>query len=252
MKNFRIISRLDIKGENLIKGIRLEGLRKLGDPYLFALEYFEKHTDEIIYVDNVASLYNRDSILNIIEKTTQNIFIPITVCGGIRSLEHVEKILKSGADKIGINSAAIKNPNLIKMIAKKFGSQCVTLSIEAKKRNISWEALYNNGREKSGLDVFDWAKKAESLGAGEILITSVDKDGTQQGFDLDLIEKFYKQIKIPIIVSGGFGKISHLNDLFDRCDPDAVAIASAFHYKKSTINDIREYCIKKSKMVREI
>ena len=185
--------------------------------------------------------------MNIIKKTTNNIFIPFTVCGGIRSENDIEKILYSGADKIGINSAAIKKPDILNKVAKKFGSQCVTLSIEAKRNDIGWEALFNSGREKSGLDVLDWIRKAEDLGAGEILLTSVDKDGARKGFDLDLAEKTSNITKIPIIFSGGLGNTSHLKKLFERADPDAIAIASAFHYDDLSIDQVKKFCINSKK-----
>tara|TARA_X000001036_G_scaffold177605_1_gene168162 strand:+ start:1075 stop:1833 length:759 start_codon:yes stop_codon:yes gene_type:complete len=252
LKNLRIIARLDIKGQNLIKGIQLEGLRKLGNPFDYAKKYFDSGIDEIIYLDTVASLYQRDSLMNIIKDTTNNIFIPFTVCGGIRSENDVEKILYSGADKIGINSAAIKEPDILNKVAKKFGSQCVTLSIEAKRNEIGWEALFNSGREKSGLDVLEWIRKAEDLGAGEILLTSVDKDGARKGFDLDLAEETSNITKIPIILSGGLGNIKHLKKLFERADPDAIAIASAFHYDDLSIDQVKKFCINSNKNIRNI
>jgi len=187
MRNIRLIARLDVKAPNLVKGIQLEGLRKLGDPNEFALKYYGQGIDEIYYEDIVASLYERNSLLEIIEKTTENIFVPITVGGGLRSIEDVSAVLRVGADKVAVNTAAIKRPSIISEIAERFGSQCTVLSIQAKQQNGGWEAYYDNGREHSGRDVVEWARQGEDLGAGEILLTSVDREGTAKGFDLDLI-----------------------------------------------------------------
>jgi len=200
VKNTRLIARLDIKAPFLVKGIQLEGLRKLGDPNDFALKYYHAGIDEIFYIDIVASLYDRNSLTDIISKTTNEIFVPITVGGGIRSLHDVEKALRAGADKVAINTAAIKNPILIEEIAKRFGSSCVVLSIEAKKTNKdNWEAYYDNGREHSSLDLVEWAMEGQDRGVGEILITSVDRDGTKKGFDVDLVENISDKVKVPLI-----------------------------------------------------
>ena len=170
MRNIRLIARLDIKSPNLVKGIQLEGLRKLGNPNDFALKYYLQGVDELFYADIVASLYERNSLLDIIEKTTNDVFVPITVGGGIRSIKDVEAALRAGADKVSINTAAIKNPLIIKEVSQKFGSQCMVLSIQAKRHSGYWEAYYDNGREHSYLDVVEWAKKGEELGAGEIML----------------------------------------------------------------------------------
>ena len=211
-KNYlRIVARLDIKNENLIKGIHLEGLRKLGDPNKFAKEYYDDGVDEIIYMDSVASLYGRNSLENILEKTVKNVFVPITAGGGIRTVNDARKMLLNGADKVAINSAAIKNPKLVSELANTFGSQSIVVSIEAK--NIGdnkWEAYIDNGREKTGKDVFEWIEQSISLGAGEILITSIDRDGTSRGFDLDLVKNISNFSSVPTIVSGGMGKLSDL------------------------------------------
>ena len=203
MGKLRLISRLDIKGENLIKGIHLEGLRKLGNPNKFAVEYYHDGIDELIFIDCVASLYGRNQLHSIIEIATNDIFVPITVGGGIRSIEDATKILRCGADKVAINTAAVKNPYLITDIARTFGSQCMVLNVEAKKRDSGgWEVYTNNGRDKTNLDVVDWIKKAVNMGAGEILLTSVDMEGTRKGFDLDLVEAVTSEVDIPIIVPG--------------------------------------------------
>ena len=214
MRNVRIIARLDIKNNFLIKGIHLEGLRKIGNPNEYAKKYFKSGIDEIIYMDAVASLYERNSLNEIIKETSKNIFIPITVGGGIRSIDDANKILRSGADKIAINTAAIKNPRLIEELSNRFGSSTIVLSIEAKQTlNGSWEAYTNNGREKTGIDVIKWSLEAEKLGVGEILLTSVDKEGTGRGFDNNLLKSVTDIITVPVIASGGMGNFQHFADV---------------------------------------
>lgn len=238
--NTRLISRLDIKGPNLIKSIRFEGLKVLGIPQEFAKKYYEEGIDEILYVDTVATLYDRVGIHDLVRKTAQNVFIPITVAGGIRSIKDADNLLRSGADKIAINTAAVKNPDLIYQISKKFGSQCMVLSIEAcKQADGSWEAYTDNGREHSNLDVLEWAIKAEKLGAGEILLTSVDFDGTGKGFDYDLIKLISTNVSIPVIASGGFGRVDDFERVVRNSCADAVAVGSAFHYKKFTVQSLK-------------
>lgn len=241
-KKVRLISRLDIKGENLIKGIHLEGLRVIGSPYEHAVRYYKQGADELIFMDSVASLYGRNNISEIIKKITQDVFIPITVGGGIRSLENVMEMLRSGADKIAINTAAVKNPNLIKEIVRNFGSQCLVLSIEAKKiETMKWEVYVDTGRERTGISVIDWAKKCIDLGVGEILVTSIDKEGTCKGFDLDLIKELTKISPVPVIGSGGMGKLEHATDALNT-NCDGIAMASVLHYQRNTIQDIRNFC----------
>ena len=252
MKNFRLIAKLDIKAPNLVKGVQLEGLRKIGDPNQFAFKYYNEGIDEIIYEDIVASLYNRNSLLEIIEKTAQNIFVPLTVGGGLRSLDDVSAVLRAGADKISINTAAIKYPELISQISEKFGSQCVVVSIQAKFHGTHWEAYYENGREHSGLDVLDWARKVQQLGAGELVITSIDNEGTKKGFDINLINAVADVVSIPLIANGGMGSLDDINNLSKISNLDAVAMSSVLHYNNLKISDIRSYCIKKNISVREI
>ncbi|MCU0421877.1 MAG: imidazole glycerol phosphate synthase cyclase subunit [Bacteroidia bacterium] len=234
----RIIARLDVKGNRLIKGIHLEGWRFLGDPNEYCLKYYEQGIDEIIYVDAVASLYNRDSIKEIVRKTTENVFVPLTVGGGIRTLEDATEILRSGADKVAINTAAIKNPNIISEIANRFGKQCMVLSVQAKKRNNMWVAAYDSAREYTNMDVLEWIEKAVELGAGEILLTSVDKEGTQKGFDNSLVDHISKKINVPIIACGGFGNPNHAIEAFNY-GADAVAIAHALHYNKCNVKQLK-------------
>jgi len=227
----RIIPRLDIKGPNLVKGIHLEGLRILGKPEAFAKHYYEQGADELIYMDIVASLYERNSLAELISTTAQKIFIPLTVGGGLRSIKDIETVLGAGADKVAINTAAIRNPDFIKEAAEKYGSSTIIVSIEAiKKSNGSYEAFTDNGREETGLDVFEWAKQAAALGAGEILITSVDREGTGFGFDLPLVKKMSESVSIPVIALGGGGSVEHIHEVITKGKADAVSIASLLHY----------------------
>ncbi len=244
MSRVRFIARMDIKGPNLIKGIHLEGLRVIGDPGEFARLYYEQGIDEIVYMDIVASLYGRNSLHDIVRRTANDVFVPLTVGGGIRSVDDVRELLRAGADKIAINTAAIKNPDLIREIAHVFGSQCLVLSIEAKRqRKGSWEAYTDNGREKTGLDVIDWVRKGVEMGAGEIMITSVDQEGTRKGFDIELVRAVSDTVSIPVIASGGMGMVDHLVDVVARGHADAVAVADILHYKRSTVPEIRTAAI---------
>jgi len=251
MRNVRLIARLDVKAPNLVKGIQLEGLRKMGDPNEFALKYYLQGADEIFYADIVASLYERNSLLEIIEKTTDNVFVPITVGGGLRSIEDVAAALRAGADKVSINTAAIKNPGIITEVAQRFGSQCMVLSIQAKRHNSHWEAYYDNGREHSHLDAIEWAKKGESLGAGEIMLTSVDQEGTAKGYDVDLIKAVTEVVSIPVIASGGMGKLNDLDAAIQQGNADAIAMAHVLHYNHLSINDVRKHCQNQAIPVRQ-
>jgi cyclase len=240
MRNIRVIARLDIKGPNLIKGVHLEGLRVVGNPIEFAATYYREGIDEILFMDSVASLYGRNHLAEIISLTASDVFVPITVGGGIRSVKDARDVLNSGADKIAINSAAVARPSLIKEIAEDFGSQATVLSIEAKKnQNESWEVYTDNGREKSGLLVSEWVEEAASLGAGEVLVTSVDKEGTCRGYDIELMRLISKKVTVPIIASGGMGKISDIHELTSLTEISAVAIAHSLHYKKISIKEIK-------------
>ena len=240
MKNLRLIARLDVKGPNLIKGIHLEGLRVLGKPNDFALKYYEQGADELIYMDSVASLYGRNHLGNIIKEAVKDIFIPLTVGGGIRKIEDVTDILRSGADKVAINTAAVITPKIISEVAQRFGSQCMVSSIEAKKISTErWEVYTNNGRERTGLDVIEWAKKCEQHGAGEILLTSVDQEGTRKGFDIALIKAVSESVNIPVIASGGMGALEHAISASVEGGADAVAMADILHYDRVKISEVR-------------
>ncbi len=253
MSNVRIIARLDIKGPNLIKGIHLEGLRVMGDPADFARRYYEQGADELIYMDSVASLYGRNNLTAIVSKAAAEIFVPLTVGGGIRSVDDAREVLRAGADKVAVNTAAINNPNLISEIANTFGSQCMVLSIEAKSVGENkWEAYTDNGRERTGQDVVEWAKKAVDLGAGEILLTSIDQDGTGKGFDISLVKAVSNNVSVPVIASGGMGNIKDFIDVVQVGNADAVAMAMALHYNKTTIFDVRNEVRNAGILVREL
>ncbi len=240
MRKTRLIARLDIKGPNLIKGIHLEGLRVIGSPNEHALRYYQQGADELIYMDIVASLYGRNSLGDIVRSAAQDVFIPMTVGGGIRSVADAKELLRCGADKVAVNTAAVKNPTLISDVAKRFGSQCVVLSVEAKQIGSNqWEAYTDNGRERTGLDVVEWAKRGVELGAGEILLTSVDREGTRKGFDIALVRAVTSQVPVPVIASGGMGKPEDLVDVVQHGEADAVAMADILHYGRASIDDIR-------------
>ncbi len=260
----RIIPRLDIKGENLVKGIHLEGLRVLGKPEEFAKYYYEQGADELLYMDVVASLYERNSLQDIISRTAKEIFIPLTVGGGIRTIEDMQNVFRAGADKVAINTAAVRNPKLISQAANLFGSANFVVAIEAiKSLDAQYYAFTDNGREQTGLEVVSWAKQVEKLGAGEIILTSVDQEGTGKGFDLELIQLVTKAVKIPVIAHGGAGKKEDIAGVIKNGQVSGVSIASVLHYdflkKQKTsstfsnknitaigINEIKKYLIKEN------
>lgn len=228
----RIIARLDIKSENVIKGIHLEGLRIVGQPGPMARRYYESGVDEIIYMDTVASLYGRNNILPVVEEAARDIFVPLTVGGGIRSVDDIVAALRAGADKVAINTAAIARPDFVREAAQAFGSQCVVVSVEAKRRGEGrWEALTDNGRERTGVDVLEWVVEAERLGAGELMITSVDAEGTRRGFDHALFRTVRDLVRIPVIGCGGAGTADDVIAAVRDDGLDAVACASLFHYE---------------------
>lgn len=241
MNRFRLIARLDVKGPNLIKGVHLEGLRVMGEPHAFARRYYEQGIDEIIYMDIVASLYGRNNLIDIVRRTATDIFVPMTVGGGVRGIEDARLLLASGADKIAINTAATKRPQLISELANRFGSQAVVASIEAKRRRqgAGWMAYTDNGREPTDLDVEEWAVRVAQLGAGEILLTSVDQEGTARGLDLELGRRVTAAVDIPVILSGGVGTAHHVAQAAATQAADAVAMAHVLHYGKVTLDAIR-------------
>jgi cyclase len=235
----RIIARIDVKNEFVIKGINLEGLRKIGSPIGIALKYYHAGIDEILFMDAVASLYERNNVFGIIQKACREIFIPITIGGGIRSIADIEMAFKSGADKVAINTQAIKNPDLIREASRVYGSQCIVASIEAKRKGQHWEAYVDNGRQETGINVVEWVEKLQELGAGEILLTSVDHEGTRKGFDLPLCSQVAAVTHVPLIVCGGAGSISHLKSVCACARVDGIAVASAIHYNLLTIPEIK-------------
>ena len=243
----RLIARLDIKGANLIKGIHLEGLRVVGDPQIHAAKYYQDGADEIVYMDTVASLYGRNNLVDVVSRATEHVFVPITVGGGIRSVEDARTLLRAGADKVAINTAAIKDPKLISQLSDVWGSSTIVLSIEAKKTGDNkWEAYTDNGRERTGLDVAQWAETGAKLGAGEIFVTSVDQEGTRKGFDCELVAEITKRVEIPVIASGGFGSLDHLSQLVKTAKPTGVAIADSLHYNRYSFEQIRSFCLANS------
>lgn len=230
--NIRIIPRLDIKGPNLVKGIHFEGLRVLGKPESFARYYYENGADELIYMDVVASLYGRNSLLDIVERTAHEIFIPLTVGGGLRSVDDIRAVLRAGADKVAINTAAIANPDLVRQAAHAFGSSTIVISIEAMRLpNGKYEAYVDYGRQATGVDAFEWAHHAVELGAGELVVTSINNEGTGKGFDLELTRKIAESVPVPVIAGGGAGQVSDVDDVVGQGKADAVCLASLLHYR---------------------
>lgn len=244
MSNFlakpRVIARLDIKTQNVVKGIRFEGLRVMGAPDDLATRYYDQGADELLYIDTVASLYGRNALTEVVKQAASHIFIPMTVGGGIRSLEDAQLLLRCGADKVAINTAAVKNPPLLRELANVLGAQAVVLSVQAKRiGNGKWEAYIDNGRETTGLDVLEWVQTAESLGAGEILLTSVDQDGTGLGFDIELVAAVSSAVNIPVIAAGGAKAPEDIAKAFPAMGADAIAVASMLHYQRAEVSDIK-------------
>lgn len=253
MRSIRLIARLDVKAPNLIKGVHLEGLRVVGDPNVYARKYYDAGVDELLYMDIVASLYDRNSLIDIVECTTHDVFVPTTVGGGVRTLEDARQLLASGADKVAINTAAVKTPMLVTEVAGRFGSQAMVLSIEAKRAAPGkWEAYTDNGREHTGLDVVAWAKRGAELGAGEILVTSVDREGTRKGFDVELVKAVTEAVSVPVIASGGLGSPLHLIEVVRDGGADAVAIADAIHYGRFDLVELRRAALEAGLPVREV
>ena len=246
---FRVIPKLDIKGPNLVKGVHLEGLRVLGKPEDFARYYYSQGADELIFQDVVASLYGRNSLTEIISKTAKEIFIPLTVGGGIKTVGDISTILRSGADKVSINTAAVQNSKVVEDSSRKFGSQCIVVAIDAKKKDDGWEIFTHGGRNPTGINALEFASKMEKCGAGELLVTSMDKDGTQSGYDIELMQKISSMVNIPVIASGGVGTLDHLVDGI-KSGASAVLAASIFHYGTYSVNEAKQYLASKDIPVR--
>ena len=237
----RIIPCLDVTDGRVVKGVNFVDLQDAGDPVEIAKQYNEAGADELTFLDITASSDNRDLILDIIESVAKQIFIPLTVGGGVRSPNDVRRLLNVGADKVSINTAAILNPELVKEAASRFGSQCIVVAIDAKRVDDHWEVFTHGGRKSTGLNAIDWAKKMVDYGAGELLVTSMDKDGTKEGFDLELTRKISNSVDVPIIASGGVGNLNHLVDGVKLGGADAVLAASIFHFGEYSIRDAKEF-----------
>ncbi|MBE6043372.1 imidazole glycerol phosphate synthase subunit HisF [Clostridium thermopalmarium] len=248
----RIIPCLDVDMGRVVKGVNFVNLKDVGDPVSIAEFYNKEGADELVFLDITATHEGRSTMVDVVRRTAEKVFIPLTVGGGIRAIEDFKEILRAGADKVSINSSAIRNPNLIQEASKKFGSQCVVVAIDAKKREdgSGWNVFINGGRIDTGLDALEWSKKVEKLGAGEILLTSMDADGTKKGYDIELTDAVCKVVNIPVIASGGCGKLEDFSEVFKKSRADAALAASLFHFRELTIRQVKEYLKKENIDVR--
>jgi cyclase len=247
----RIIPCLDVKDGRVVKGVKFLNLRDAGDPVKVAQFYDKEKADEIVFLDITASFEKRDIMLDVVKRTAETVFMPLTVGGGIRNLEDIRQLLKAGADKVSINTAAVKDVELVKKSSEKFGSQCIVVAIDAKRiSNGKWEVYIHGGRTPTGIDAIEWGKLVEKMGAGEILLTSMDMDGTRDGYDIELTRKFSESLNIPIIASGGAGNPKHLYEVFVKGRADAALAASIFHYKEYSIREVKEYLKNRKVRVR--
>ena len=247
----RIIPCLDVREGRVVKGVKFLGIRDAGNPVALANAYNRQNADELVFLDITASYEKRKIMEDVVRKTAEQVFIPFTVGGGIRSLEDIRNILNAGADKVSLNTAAVKNPKILSEASRKFGSQCIVLAIDAKKKGKSWEVYTYGGRKATGMDAIKWAKKGAKLGAGEILLTSMDRDGTKDGFDLELTKNVSEEVNIPVIASGGAGTLKHFLEVFTIGKADAALAASILHYKKHDVANIKKYLKKHGVCVRE-
>lgn len=265
----RIIPCLDVKDGRVVKGVKFVNLRDAGDPAEVGASYDKEGADELVFLDITASVQKRNIIIEVVKRTAEAVFMPLTVGGGVRDLEDIRRLLKAGADKVSINTAAVKDPSLVTEASRKFGSQCIVVAIDAKRTvrqldsetvkrsncqtdKLKWEVYINGGRTPTGLDALEWAKKVDKLGAGEILLTSMDCDGTKKGYDLELTKKVSEAVSIPVIASGGAGNLEHLYQALTEGKADAVLAASIFHFREYTIREAKEYLKKKGVAVRSI
>ena len=237
----RIIPCLDVDGGRVVKGVNFVNIRDAGDPVEIAEIYNKQGADEIIFLDITATSDRRDIIIDVVEKTAERVFVPLTVGGGMRNLDDIRRILRAGADKVSMNTAAVESPDLVSKAADRFGSQCIVVAIDAKAKGSSWEVFIHGGRTPAGLDVVDWAKKMEGLGAGEFMLTSMDRDGTKEGYDLRLTRTISDLVNVPVIASGGVGTLEHLYEGLTDGRADAVLAASIFHYNEFTVGDVKAY-----------
>ncbi|WP_163536903.1 imidazole glycerol phosphate synthase subunit HisF [Gracilibacillus sp. YIM 98692] len=247
----RIIPCLDVKEGKVVKGTNFVGLRELGDPVEMASNYSKAGADEIIFLDISATNEGRQTMVDIVRQTAENVFVPFTVGGGVRSIEDVNRLLKAGADKVGMNSAAVQNPSLITESSERFGAQCTVVAVDAKSVGDSWHVMTHGGSKDTGIDAIEWVKEAEAKGAGEILLTSVDTDGVKNGFDLDLTEAVVEAVRIPVIASGGVGKPEHFPEVFNQTNVSAGLAASIFHENTFTVKEVKNVCKQQGVNVRE-
>lgn len=246
----RIIPCLDVDKGRVVKGVKFQNLRDAGDPVEVAKSYEEQSADELVFLDITASAEERKIMIEVVQRVAETIFIPFTVGGGVSSLEDIRRLLSAGADKVSINTAAVKNPQLIYESAKRFGSQCIVVAIDAKRSERGWEVYIHGGRTPTGLDAVEWAKRVESLGAGEILLTSMDADGTKKGYDIELCRAVASAVSIPVIASGGAGTMEHFYEVFTKTNVDAALAASLFHFKEVSIPGLKAYLKNKGVHVR--
>ena len=251
MLDKRIIPCLDVRDGKVVKGINFVGIKEVGDPVECADEYNRQGADEIVFLDITATHEHRATMADVVRKTAEKVFVPLTVGGGIRTIEDVALMLRAGADKVSVNSAALFDPTLIQKAAEKFGSQCVVIAIDAKKMpDGSWHAFTAGGRKDTGVDAVRWAEEAVRLGAGEILLTSMDADGTKEGFDLPLLNAVTEKVHVPVIASGGCGSLADFAEVFEKTNADAALAASLFHYKELSVRQVKEYLRKQGIPVR--
>ena len=238
----RIIPCLDVRDGRVVKGVNFVNIRDAGDPVELAKYYSDQGADEIVFLDITATSDARDTVADVVERTASQVFVPLTVGGGIRTLEDFRRLLRAGADKISVNSAAVARPELISEAAERFGSQCVVLAVDARARGDGgWEVVVHGGRKPTGMDLIDWVKRGEALGAGEILLTSMDADGTKAGFDLGMTRAVTEAVSIPVIASGGCGSLAHFAEVFEKTDCDAALAASLFHFGELTVPQVKDY-----------
>lgn len=238
----RIIPCLDVRDGKVVKGVNFVGIREVGDPVECAMEYDRQGADEICFLDITATYEDRRTMVDVVRKTAEHVFVPLTVGGGIRSVEDFREILRAGADKVSVNSAAVKNPELISQAAEIFGSQCVVAAIDAKRdEKGNFKVVVHGGRKDTGLDAVEWAKRCQELGAGEILLTSMDTDGCREGFDLELLRAVCSVVSVPVIASGGCGRLEHFSQVFEETGADAALAASLFHFRELTVQEVKEH-----------
>ena len=248
----RIIPCLDVKDGKVVKGINFVGLKEVGDPITLAKEYYEQGADELVFLDITATHEQRDTMVQVVQEVASEIYMPFTVGGGLRSIDDIKRMLRAGADKVSLNSAAVKDPNLIAQGAQIFGNQCIVLAVDAKKRDdgSGWNVVIHGGRIDTGMDLLEWVQKGVELGAGEILLTSMDTDGVKQGYDLEMLEAVRQVVNVPIIASGGCGSLDHFAQVFEKDCADAALAASLFHYGELRVQDVKMYLKQKGIPVR--